>query len=137
MSCRCSGSKSYHNCVSIFLTCGAYESPSPTIDRQKKRPLELSAGHGKCFGGYQWSVDVDRSNYLGKVKVLWDGETFMRTCCLFPHDLSTVEIVCEGQHGHDAATGSDNFKDSSILFQLFTYTQMRPKLCDSMFFFFI
>ena len=48
-------------------------------DRHPNDPLTLSDDHSKCFGIYQWPVDVDQSNYLDKVKVSWDGEALMRT----------------------------------------------------------
>lgn len=87
--------------------------PVRMSDSHPSDPLALSDDHSKCFGGYQWSVDVDRSKYLGKVKVSWDGENFMRTYCLFPYNLSTVTVIYEGQRGHDAATGSDHFDEGS------------------------
>ena len=84
-----------------------------TVRMNDADPPVLSDDHSRCFGWYQWSVDVDRCNYLGEVKVSWDGERFMHTYCLFPYNLSTVEVIYEGRHGHDVATGSGHFDEGS------------------------
>lgn len=73
-------------------------------------PYELRRSEEQQCGFWKdsWSVSSSTSDYMGMVRVKWDGESSFRHYCLFPYDLFSVTINYEGDVRNNVS-GWDNF----------------------------
>ena len=60
----------------------------------------------------EWSVESSQSNYLGKVRVDWKGESSFRDMCLFPYDILSTDVSYEDQT-RTSTSGNENFNIGS------------------------